>query len=46
MTEIAHRNQVCFVVVAGLASEFLVMDLKVLQAAAVLTSPGVTLEDL
>jgi hypothetical protein len=46
MTGIAQGDQVFLCVVTGLTASLQVVDLKVLFAAADLTSPGVTLKDL
>lgn len=45
MTRFAERDEILFGVVA-VAAEFLMMKLKVLQAATVLAPPVVALEDL
>jgi hypothetical protein len=46
VTVVAQRDQVLFAVVAGVTTEFFVMDLDMQRAAAVLAPPRIALEDL
>ena len=42
----AHRNQVLFAIIAGVAAKLFVMDLQVRHRAARLTPPGIATQDL
>jgi hypothetical protein len=46
MTNGTQRDQVLLGIVSRLAAEFLMMDLKIIETAARLTSPAVPVQDL